>query len=83
MSERRYQETIGEALRRGHRRIGWTDAEIAEALKDLAYVLGAVRLTATLHPAPDRWHTVEVSHATIFTTEPNDGWDVATSETEL
>lgn len=61
----------------------YSEREIAECLKDLAHILGAVRLTATLHPAPDRWRTIEVSHATIFTQEPNDGWEVAIGETEL
>jgi len=78
----RYEPTAGDLLRQLPHR-AYKDDEIADACKDFAYVIGAVRVTVTLHPAPDRWRTIEVSHASIFSEEPNDGWDVSMSETEL
>lgn len=76
-----YEATAGDVLRQLPRRL-YTDDEIAEALKDFIYVTGGVGGSVTTHPAPDRWRTITVHHASIMS-DAKDGWDVEIKEESL
>lgn len=56
--------------------------EIVSVLKEVAYEIEAVRITATLKREPDGWTTIEVRHATLMSDSP-DGWDVSIKEGAL
>jgi hypothetical protein len=49
------------------------DAEIAEALKDAAFILGLSALRATRPTGPDAWTTIAIRHPSALE-DAADGW---------